>query len=293
MATRKWINVAKDPDLKVKSLAGKTIVITGANTGLGRSLAFDLAKRGAENIILACRNVAKGDDVVRDIIKSTGNLNVKCMSLDLASLDSIREFVASFLKDHAKLDCLVCNAGVWVPMEQGQKTADGFEIHFGVNHLGHFLLVKLLQDCLQQSTECRVVVVSSGLMNAGVVDMNNIDVYNGRKANPNNKDKRISFAPTGYCDSKLMNGLFAKELANRCHKIKAVAVGPGWCKTDLARHVRFPIYKKMFMLPFMLMFMRSSNQGADNIIYTVIQDVAKLENGGFYRDGKTQKKENY
>ena len=176
-------------------------------------------------------------------------------------------------------------------MEKGLKTADGYEIHFGVNHLGHFLLVQLLTDCLHRANDSRVIVVSSGLMSSGVLDIDNIDIFNGRKPDPKDRSRR-SFAPTGYCDSKLMNGLFVKELANRDKKITTVAVCPGWCKTDLARHVDIPFYKKLLMLPFMFMFMRSCNQGANNIIFVAIQNIEKLQNGCFYRDGKVQTREN-
>ena len=289
--TRKWINVKDDPNLNSKSLKGKTVLITGGNTGLGGSVALDLATRGADEVIIACRNVLKGNEVARSIIESTGNINVKCMLLDLASLESVRQFVDNFLIDHTQLDCLICNAGVWVPMENGIKTADGYEIHFGVNHLGHFLLFKLLSDCLHKETNSRVVVVSSGLMSSGVLHMDNIDIFQGRKPEPSDKGRK-SFAPTGYCDSKLMNALFVKELANRDEKITTVAVCPGWCNTDLARNVDIPFYKKLLMLPFMFIFMRSCNQGANNIIFAAIQDIDKLQNGSFYRDGKVQTREN-
>ena len=290
--TRKWINI-KNSDLAQRSLEGKTFVITGGNTGLGRSVAFDLAKRKASGIVIACRNVEAGNATALDIIRGTGNPNVKCMYLDLASLHSVRQFVDAFSKDNSKLDCLICNAGIWVPMEKALRTSDGFEIHFGVNHLGHFLLVELLTDFLRKAGKSRVVVVSSGLMNSGVLDTNAIDIYNGRKIDPTDKS-RHRFAPTGYCDSKLFNGLFVKQLAKYTTDsgIAAYAVCPGWCKTELARNVTFPFYRKVFMLPFMLMFMRSSAQGAANIIYGVVQDEHKLENGGFYRDGKVQESEN-
>ena len=288
--TRKWINVNHDPILKKKSLKGKTIIITGANTGLGKLVAFDLAKRGADEVILACRNIIQGDEVVRSIIESTRNENVKCMLLDLASLESIRNFVIRFKEDYKKLDCLICNAGVWVPMEKSLKSADGYEIHFAVNHLGHFSLVKQLSDHLHEANDSRVVVVSSGLMMSGQVNIDNIDIINGRTPDP--EKKRRGFAPTGYCDSKLMNGLFVKELAKTDKKITALAVCPGWCKTNLARHVNIPFYRKLLMLPFMLMFMRTCTQGANNIIFAAIQDKDKLENGGFYRDENVQNREN-
>ena len=290
--TRKWINI-KNSDLQGKSLEGKTVVITGGNTGLGRSVAFDLAKRKADRIVLACRNIEAGNATALDIIKCTGNPNVTCIFLDLASLHSVRQFVEAFSIDNSKLDCLICNAGVWVPMEKGLRTSDGFEIHFGVNHLGHFLLVQLLTAFLRRACKSRVVVVSSVLMNSGVLDMDNFDIYNGRKIDQTDKSNYKS-ASTGYCDSKLLNGLFVKQLAKSAADsgISAYSVCPGWCNTDLMRNATIPFYKKLIVLPFIIMIMRSSVQGAGNIIYGVLQEEDKLENGGCYKDGKLQEKEN-
>ena len=288
--TRKWIDVSRDLNLASKKLTGKIVVITGGNTGLGKDVASDLAKRGAI-VIIACRNKEQGEETARKINKDVGNSAVKFMFIDMASLDSIKNFANTFLADYSKLDCLICNAGVWSPMEKELKTIDGYEIHFGTNHLGHHFLVKLLTDTLKTTIDSRVVIVSSGLMSSGVVDLENIDVYNGRKSDPINV-KRPSYAPRGYCDTKLMNGLFAKQLASNEKNITTVAVCPGWCKTNLARNVSIPIYKRLLFLPFMFMFMRTSNQGANNIIYCAIQDVSQLQGGGFYRDGAILEKEN-
>ena len=289
--TRNWININNYPGLNDKSLKGKTFIITGGNTGLGKSVALDLAKRGADEVIIACRNTSQGKEVAQINTENTGKSNIKCMLLDLASFESIKNFVQNFSVDHSKLDCLICNAGIWAPMQKGLKTSDGYEIHFGVNHLGHYLLVKLLSNALHNSNNSRIVVVSSGLMSSGVVDLDTIDVFNGRQSDLVDI-KRPSYAPRGYCDSKLMNGLFVKELASCDKKITSVAVCPGWCKTNLSRHVNIPLYKKVLFLPFMFMFMRTCAQGSNNIIFCSIQDIDKMHNGGFYRDGALQIKEN-
>ena len=291
--TRAWINVSRDKVLNKKGLQGKIIVITGANTGLGKATAIDFAKRDPAKLILACRNMESANKAAQEISKSTGFRNIECLHLDLASLESVRQFVNQFQSQHDELHALVCNAGVWYPMEQKVKSKDGYEAHFGVNHLGHFLLVTSLKDQLlnahNKTNDARVVVVSSGLMNMGVVDMSSIDFINGR---PPNKQGRMSFAPTGYCDSKLMNGLFVKEWCKREPKIPAFAIGPGMCKTQLARNVHFPFTRKLMMIPFLFFFVRSSHQGAQNIIHATIQDLSLLENGGFYRDGKLSVREN-
>ena len=237
-----------------------------------------MAKRNPAAVILACRNVVAGNEAAKAIMANTGHSNVKCMLLDLASLESVRYFAQELIKEHPTVDVLVANAGVWVPMDQRSKTSDGFEIHYGVNHLGHFLLFNLLKD----SGLTRVVVVSSGLMHSGKVDLETLDWHNGRYLD---KPKGTKFAPTGYCDSKLMNVLFAKELVNRFPHIEAMSVCPGWCKTDLARHVYIPFYKKILFIPAAFMFMRSAYQGAQNLLFGVLVDGQNFKNGGFYRDG--------
>jgi len=291
--TRSWINVSRDKSLRNKDLQGKVVIITGANTGLGKATAFDFAKRQPAKLILACRNMESANKAAQEISRSTGFNNIQCLHLDLASLESVRLFVDQFQSQHDELHALVCNAGVWYPMEKQAKSKDGYEIHFGVNHLGHFLLVELLKEQLlnahNKTKDARVVVVSSGLMNMGVVDMSSIDFVNGRAPN---KQGRMSFAPTGYCDSKLMNGLFVKEWCKREPKIPAFAIGPGMCKTELARNVHFPFTRKLMMIPFLFLFVRSSHQGAQNIIHATIQDLQLLQNGGFYRDGKLSVREN-
>lgn len=308
--TRKWIDLAKSfPELQdVRRLEGQVVVVTGGNTGLGRVAAQELAKRGPRVLILACRNVVAGNEAARAIAASTGHPDVRCMLLDLACLESVRKFVADL--EGMSVDTLVCNAGVWMPMEKKAKTADGFEIHAGVNHLAHFLLVNLLirrdndvivdegaaGDVIRSTSGLsRVVVVSSGLAASGIVDLDDLEVfYDGRQPDPETGSKRRgrNFAPTGYCDSKLMNVMFCKELVKRYPAISGYSVCPGWCKTDLARNVNIPVYKKVLMLPVVLMFMRSAFQGAQNILFAALQDPEKMAaNGGFYRDGQLVPKE--
>jgi len=289
--TRKWINLATQyPELNndLRRLEGQVVVVTGGNTGLGRVAAEELAKRNPKVLVLACRNVVAGNQAAREIAASTGHPDVRCMLLDLASLESIRSLVQDLKEAELKVDTLVCNAGAWMPMEKKARTADGFEIHAGVNHLGHFLLVNLLlreQEVVSDGGLSRVVVVSSGLAASGKVDLEDNSVfYEGRAAEAGSR----KFAPTGYCDSKLMNVMFTKELVKRFPGVNGYAVCPGWCKTDLARNVHIPWYKKCLMLPFVFMFMRTAFQGAQNILYASLEEPEKLVNGGFYRDGGLQ-----
>mmetsp|Transcript_17825 Transcript_17825/g.37261 ORF Transcript_17825/g.37261 Transcript_17825/m.37261 type:complete len:384 (+) Transcript_17825:79-1230(+) len=289
------------------------IVITGGNTGLGYQTALDLASRGG-NIILACRNVQAGEVAARNIARDTGNEYVSCRELDLASLSSVREFASKLenefvkskaIKDDRKdvsddnteakgkgLYALICNAGVWMPMDKRAKTSNGYEIHFGVNHLGHFLLIQEMIPLLRSSgMASRVVIVSSSLLKSGQIDMKSKDFVKDGRAIPAVKKK--GFAPTGYCDSKLMNMLTCRQLALhlRDTNVTTYSVSPGFCRSELGRNVEMPIFKKMLMLPIMRMVQRTSVQGAQNIIFATILDENYMVNGAMYQDGRVAEPE--
>lgn len=289
------------------------IVITGGNTGLGYQTALDLASRGG-NIILACRNVQAGEVAARNIARDTGNEYVSCRELDLASLSSVREFASKleneFLKRKTAKDdrkgisddstvaegkglyALICNAGVWMPMDKRAKTRDGYEIHFGVNHLGHFLLIQEMIPLLRTSgMASRVVIVSSSLLKNGQIDMKSKDFVKDGRDIPAGKKK--GFAPTGYCDSKLMNMLTCRQLALhlRDSNVTTYSVSPGFCRSELGRNVEMPIFKKMLMLPIMRLVQRTSVQGAQNIIFATILDENDMVNGAMYQDGRVAEPE--
>eukprot|EP00105_Crassostrea_gigas_P030343 XP_011452614.1 PREDICTED: retinol dehydrogenase 13 [Crassostrea gigas] len=139
-------------------LDGKTVIITGANTGIGKETAIDLASRGAK-VILACRDVMRAERAATDIMKKSNNQNIVVKIVDLASLDSIRKFADNINKSEPKIDILINNAGIM--MCPYWKTQDGFEMQFGVNHLGHFLLTNLLLDKIKSSAPARIINVSS------------------------------------------------------------------------------------------------------------------------------------
>ena len=264
-------------------------IITGSNVGLGYETARDLARRGG-TIVLACRDLELGNRAASKIRTSTGNKNVECLHLDLASLNSVRKFSAEFIKRYGGVYTLICNAGVWVPMENRRKTEDGFEIHFGVNHLGHFLLLQLLIPHIQ--TSGRIVLVSSGLCKGGKIDMKKKDfIYDGRRLETDKK--AISFAPTGYCDSKLMNTLTCRQLDVQLQgsDVTTYAVCPGFCRSNLGRQVQMPFYKKIFLWPLMKLIQRSPAQGAQNIIFAAVEDKEKLVSGAMYKDGKIAEEE--
>ena len=163
---RVWfVNGVKCPS-KVR-IDGKTVIITGGNTGIGKATAILLAERGGR-IILACRNTKKGEAAVAEIKEITGNNDILFRNLDLASTASIRKFAHNILETEARIDVLLLNAGVM--STPYQLTEDGFELQFGVNHLGHFLLTYLLLDRMKESAPSRVVAVSSRAHYIGTMD---------------------------------------------------------------------------------------------------------------------------
>ena len=205
-------------------LDGKTAIITGANTGCGLETAVDFAQRNGR-VILACRNRERGEAAVAEVKKRTGNNNVVFMQLDLASLDSVRSFSASVLAQEPRIDILVNNAGVMACPYS--KTADGFEMQFGVNHLGHFLLTNLLLERMKKAPAARIVNVSSMGHQWGKI---NFDALNPPP------EKYSSWG--AYMQSKLANILFTRSLAKRLQgtKVTANSLHPGAVKTELARH---------------------------------------------------------
>lgn len=206
---------------------GKTAIVTGSNTGIGFEAAFALAAAGAR-VVLACRNQEKAAEARARIEAESPESRVEIASLDLSSLESIRAFAEAFRSRHDALHLLINNAGVMMPPKR-QETADGFEIQFGVNHLGHFALTGLLLDVIANTPGARIVNVSSQAHRRGKIDF----------ADPNWQNR--SYKRIGaYGQSKLANLLFTFELQRRLDDAgvdaMAMAAHPGWTATDLQRH---------------------------------------------------------
>lgn len=288
--SRDWISrssVVRDD--RPRLARDRTIIITGGNAGLGYAAALDLASLGGR-IVLACRDVDAGERAASRIRESTGNDSVDCARLDLSSLDSVWSFADEMTARGEEVFALVCNAGVWVPDGDGgsrTRTEDGYEVHFGVNHLGHFALIRSLLPRMERSgIDGRIIIVSSSLCKAGKIDLIGRDfIYDGRV--PDEGAKK-SFAPAGYCDSKLMNMLTCRELAVRLRgsNISTYAVSPGFCRSQLGRNVRMPLYKKALVAPIMRILQRSAQQGALNIVHAVVEEKGALASGVMYQDGK-------
>ncbi|CAN9506421.1 unnamed protein product [Ophioblennius macclurei] len=249
-------------------LDGKTVVITGANTGIGKETAIDLSKRGAR-VIIACRDMEKAQTAVKEIIELSGRDDVVCKKLDLSDSKSIREFAEGINQEEAKLNILINNAGVMV-CPYG-KTADGFEMQIGVNHFGHFLLTHLLVDLIKKSTPARIITVSSMAHSWGSINLEDI---NSEKSYDKNK---------AYAQSKLANVLFSRSLAKRLEGtgVTTYSLHPGVVQTDLWRHLNGP--QQCFM-KLASPFTKNSVQGAQTTIYCAVEPKLENESGGYYSD---------
>jgi retinol dehydrogenase-12 len=244
---------------------GRTFLITGGNTGIGLATATALASQGGR-VYIACRSAAAGEAAVAAIKAATGSRCVWLLPLDLASLDSVRACADAFGATGEPLHVLVNNAGVG-----GQRgaTADGFELHFGVNHLGHFALTALLLDRLKASgPDARIVNVSSAAhYNAHGIDFDAL--------------RRRTASYTGwreYAVSKLCNVLFTQELARRLDGagVTASALHPGVIASDLWRRVPWPartlITRRMLTV----------EQGAVTSVHCAVSPEITAQNGLYH-----------
>ncbi|KAG1934599.1 dehydrogenase/reductase (SDR family) member 13 like 1 [Pimephales promelas] len=210
-------------------LHGKTVIVTGGNTGIGKATASAMAARGGR-VILACRSKQKGEEAAREIRMETGNENVIFMQLDLASQKSIRSFAESFLKAERRLDLLINNAALASP----GRTEDGLGMILGVNHIGPFLLTHLLLDRLKACAPSRVVNVSSCGHDLGTIDFDCINTHKALALGSSDADLFRA-----YTNSKLCNVLFTHQLAKRLEgtNVTCYSLHPGSVNTELGRDI--------------------------------------------------------
>jgi NAD(P)-dependent dehydrogenase (short-subunit alcohol dehydrogenase family) len=247
-------------------LDGRTFLITGANTGIGYATTGALAARGA-TVYMACRSEARARPARDEIVAATGNQNLHVLGLDLADLASVRACADTFLQTGAPLHVLINNAGL-----AGKRgmTASGFELAFGTNHVGPFLLTSLLLDRLRSSAPARVVTVSS----EGHYRVDGIDYDAVRRTT------RTRTAFHEYCVSKLANVLHSQELARRLEGsgVTTYALHPGTIASDVWREVPWPIR------PLLKMRMRSPAEGARTSLYCATAPEVASETGLYYDD---------
>eukprot|EP00667_Euglena_gracilis_P014180 EG_transcript_14652 len=222
----------------IPDMSRRVVVVTGANTGIGKVSARELARKGA-HVILTARSAAKGQQAVADSLEEVGaDKRVEFLPLDLASFRSIRSFAKQFLAKGLPLHILLLNAGVM--MCPYSETEDGFELQIGTNHVGHHLLVRLLEDKLVASAPSRVVVVSS-IAHQNPYEPEGIRVRQFRTDEDYHPWK-------AYGQSKLANALMSAALARRLEgkRVFVNALHPGAVESDLMRHVHQHLQEMQF-----------------------------------------------
>ena len=221
--TKNWTTAS------IPSQKGKTFLVTGANSGLGLGTSKVLAKKGAK-VIMTARNLQKGEDAITELKNEVPHADVELMQLDLADLSAVRDFTQAFKSKFEKLDVLINNAGVMMPVKRGE-TRQGFELQFGTNHIGHFVLTLDLLDILEQTPQSRIVVLSSL-----VAKMGKAAIYWDDMQFEKSYDKMAA-----YSQSKLANMMFAMELHHRLEEKDSATISlmahPGYTATNLQQHM--------------------------------------------------------
>lgn len=257
------------------TMRGKTVLITGANTGIGKATALELAKQGA-TVIFACRSKQKTTPVIDEIARESKNDKLEFLELDLADLAQVKRAAQEVLTKHPRLDVLIANAGL---ARVRTLTAQGFEMTFGVNHLGHMLLTLLLEPALTAAAPSRVVVVAS---RAHERTRSSIDF--GRVRTPTSS--RLGWPE--YVKSKLANMLFMAALARKWQPkgIHAYGLHPGVIASDIWRSVP-PPFRQLGML-----FMRTTEEGARASVHCATSDAAGTETGQYYDEDGSKRAPN-
>uniref|UniRef100_A0A8C4TDI2 NADP-retinol dehydrogenase n=1 Tax=Erpetoichthys calabaricus TaxID=27687 RepID=A0A8C4TDI2_ERPCA len=253
-------------------ITGKTVVITGANAGIGKETAWELARRGGR-IIMGCRDMEKCEAAAKEIRRDTLNHNVCARHLDLASMKSISNFAKKINEEEERVDILINNAGVmrcphWT-------TEDGFEMQFGVNHLGHFLLTNLLLEKINSSAPSRIINIASLVHIAGQIDLEDL-----------NWERKKYDTKAAYCQSKLANVMFTKELARRLQGtgVTVNCVHPGVVATELGRHTGMhkSAFSSTILGPMFYMLVKTPTQGAQPSVFLSVAEELKDISGKYF-----------
>lgn len=252
----------------MRKLPDKTILITGGNDGIGRATAEKLAGRGLQ-LLIAGKDEVRGREAVSRLRHATGNEQVHFIHCDLADFASIEQAAMEVLSDYPCIDVLINNAGVYT--DQRQLTSQGYELQFGVNHLGHFLLTKRLLPALLCAREARVLTISSDAHYHGQIDFASLQ---------GNGSSRGYSGYRAYAQSKLANVLFSKEFGRRHPEIMANSLHPGLVRTRLTNkngnwfnRIAWTMYKP---------FMRSSACGACTPVYLATSPEVRDVTGRYF-----------
>uniref|UniRef100_A0A023ER36 Putative dehydrogenase with different specificities related to short-chain alcohol dehydrogenase n=1 Tax=Aedes albopictus TaxID=7160 RepID=A0A023ER36_AEDAL len=258
-----------------RNMEGKTVIVTGANSGIGKETARDLAKRGAR-VIMACRNMETAAKARDEIVAESNNQNIIVRHVDMSSLASVRAFANEILCTEAVIDVLIHNAGVAEGLIS-KVTSDGLEFTLATNYYGPFLLTHLLINMLKKSDQGRIIVVSSKLYRYANVrrDLSNI--------NPTNSQFN---APTKlYNLSKFMEIMFTQELARRLQgtRVTANCLHPGVIDTGIWRNIPFPL--NLVFKPIQWCF-RTPEEGSRTTVYLTVAPEVEQISGKYFRGCK-------
>ncbi|MEM7531085.1 MAG: SDR family NAD(P)-dependent oxidoreductase [Chloroflexota bacterium] len=265
-----------DEQTAAKDMSGRIYIVTGANSGVGLETTRQLVKQGG-HVVMACRRTEAGEEEAQSFSGLKGSYEV--MKLDLADLQSVRNFVAAFLAKYDRLDGLACNAGFVNMKSVPEYTTDGFETTLAVSYIGHFLLTELLLDVLKKSAPSRMVILSS-VVHAGSPN-NRPDVhlddlhYKTRKFN--------NFG--AYGEAKVATNLYALELADRLEGtgVSAFSVHPGWARSNFGSGRGLMIKMLMGIVrPLTRSMSDSSEESAQTSLHCLLSDDAPNHSGAYF-----------
>jgi len=247
----------------VANMEDRVLLVTGANSGIGKATALGLARLGG-TVVMACRSATRGEAARQDIVRDSGNSKIYLEIVDLASEDSTRSFAEEFKRKYPRLDALINNAGVYTPHRE--VTPDGLERTFAVNYLSGFLLTHLLLDLLIKSAPSRIVNVSSSAHSGGTIHFNDLQGeqrYGGFGA---------------YGQSKLAQVLFTRELAQRLEGtgVTVNACHPGVIRTNLGMGGTSAVVR------FVRMFFKTPEKGAETPIYLAVSPEVERVTGQYF-----------
>ncbi|KAE8351363.1 hypothetical protein BDV28DRAFT_137226 [Aspergillus coremiiformis] len=265
-----------EPKRDIGDLSGKVIFVTGGNTGLGKETIIQLAQHNPSRIYLAARDATKAREAISSIQgNASAPVDIRHISLDLSSFQSIRDAAERFCAECNRLDILILNAGTMA--NPPELTKEGFEIQLGTNHIGHFLLTQLLLPTLKKTvaspaSDVRVVTLSSMANHSAP----SFDVMTSTSA------LLAAHTLSRYSASKAANVLFASELARRYPEILSVSIHPGAVSSELYRHTGAMNPVSRFGVGILSTLFRSIRTGAMNQLWAVGVKRERIVNGGYY-----------